>query len=196
MPVEHLVPNLFPKDLPYNQQLLEIPGSRKPGATRAFCQFWVYSGSILGYSDAKLSAVYRNAIFPELISPQLGHNALTLHEIFLSGMASGAHRPCLGWRPQISTKPLKFANKYEWLSYAQVNERRLNLGSAIEALFRSDCAGGGELPTVGVWCQNRPGARVYSAPYSSRHAQHRKRVLPVTNSILMLWHRSNPLAMS
>ena len=73
-------------------------------------------------------------------------------------MATGADRPCLGWRPRISSNPLKFANKYEWLSYAEVNERRLNLGSAIEALFRSGHAGGGELPTVGIWCQNRPGA--------------------------------------
>ena len=92
--------------------------------------------------------------------PQPGESALTILEIFLSGMATGADRPCLGWRPRISSNPLKFANKYEWMSYAEVNERRLNLGSAIEALFRSGLVGGGELPTVGIWCQNRPGASI------------------------------------
>ena len=105
-----------------------------------------------------IPAIYRNAVFPELVRPQPGESALTILEIFLSGMATGADRPCLGWRPRISSNPLKFANKYEWMSYAEVNERRLNLGSAIEALFRSGRAGGGELPTVGIWCQNRPGA--------------------------------------
>lgn len=158
MPVEQFVPKEFPKDLPYNQQLIPVPGSHKPGATRAFPNS--------GYTHRKthtpfshcIPGIYRNAIFPDLVRPQPGESALTLHELFLSGMAVGADRPCLGWRPQISTNPVKFANKYEWLSYAQVNERRLNLGSAIEALFRSGRAGGGELPTVGVWCQNRPGA--------------------------------------
>jgi long-chain acyl-CoA synthetase len=105
------------------------------------------------------------------VRPQPGESALTIHELFLSGMATGADRPCLGWRERISTNPVKFASKYEWLSYAEVNERRLNLGSAIEALFRSGRAGGGELPTVGIWCQNRPGA--FGLLHTPKHAQTR-----------------------
>ena len=116
-------------------------------------------------------AIYRNAVFPDLVRPQSGESALTIHEIFLSGMATGEDRPCLGWRQRISSNPVKYASKYEWLSYADVNERRLNLGSAIEGLFRSGRAGGGELPTVGIWCQNRPGAFNLFFFLTPRHAQ-------------------------
>lgn len=158
MPVEQITPSFFPKDFPYNQQLVQLPGSGTPGATRAFSKFGLWSRHTYTPFSRGIPAVYRNAIFPELVRPQPGESALTILEVFLSGMATGANRPCLGWRQRISSNPVKFANKYEWLSYAEVNERRLNLGSAIEALFRSGRAGGGELPTVGIWCQNRPGA--------------------------------------
>lgn len=129
----------------------------------------IYTYQTYTLCSRRILAIYRNAIFPELINPRPGQSALTLHELFLSGMARGADRPCLGWRTQISSNPVKYANKYEWLSYAQVNERRLNLGSAIEALFRSGRAGGGELPTVGIWCKNRPGA--FSLFLTPRYAQ-------------------------
>ncbi len=158
MPVEQIIPSFFPKDFPYDQQLVQLPGSGTPGATRAFSQFGLWSRHTYTSFSRRIPAIYRNAIFPELVRPQPGESALTILEVFLSGMATGAGRPCLGWRQRISSNPDKFANKYDWLSYAEVNEKRLNLGSAIEALFRSGRAGGGELPTVGIWCQNRPGA--------------------------------------
>jgi long-chain acyl-CoA synthetase len=52
---------------------------------------------------------------------------------------------------------LEFAREYVWQTYAEVAERRLNIGSAIQALFDDGVLGGGEYPTVGTWTINRPG---------------------------------------
>jgi long-chain acyl-CoA synthetase len=71
---------------------------------------------------------------------------------------------CLGHREVVSKSPLKFADKYTWQTYSEVSRRRLNLGSAVEGLFRSGKAGGGELPTVAIWCINRPGVFLMPDP--------------------------------
>jgi long-chain acyl-CoA synthetase len=105
-----------------------------------------------------LLATYRNAIWPEFPLP--GNqimNASTTYEAFETGLQARPKGICLGFRPVISTSPLKYADAYSWLTYEQVGQRRYNLGSAIEGLFRAGKAGGGELPTVGIWCINRPG---------------------------------------
>jgi long-chain acyl-CoA synthetase len=83
--------------------------------------------------------------------------ARTTHEAFETGLQARPKGICLGFRPLVSTSPLKYADAYSWLTYEQVSQRRYNLGSAIEGLFRARKAGGGELPTVGIWCINRPG---------------------------------------
>lgn len=67
-------------------------------------------------------------------------------------------KPFLGHRPCISTEPLKFANEYVWSTYAEADERRQNVGSALEKYFRDGTLGGGEYQTVGIWSQNRAGA--------------------------------------
>ena len=108
----------------------------------------------------------------------------TLPDLFDHALERSPDVPCLGHRPVISTNPLKvrvsvaapsalhsiyvsqtcfllawqFANHYEWQTYAQVDERRRNLGSALRKLYLDGVIGGGELPTVGTWSQNRPGA--------------------------------------
>lgn len=84
--------------------------------------------------------------------------ASTTHEAFETGLQARPKGICLGYRPIVSTSPTtKLADKYSWQTYEEVSQRRYNLGSAIEGLFRSGKAGGGELPTVGIWCINRPG---------------------------------------
>lgn len=62
----------------------------------------------------------------------------------------------LGHRPQVSAKPLKFADHYVWESWGSVDDRRRALGSALYSLFKKGELGGGELETVGTWAQNRP----------------------------------------
>lgn len=81
----------------------------------------------------------------------------TLPEVFDSGYALSKDLTLLGHRPLTSKSPLKFADHYIWQTYAQVDESRRNLGSAVHALFENGTVGGGELPTVGLWCPNRPG---------------------------------------
>jgi hypothetical protein len=47
--------------------------------------------------------------------------------------------------------------EYVWQTYEKVAERRLRLGSALQALFNDGTIGGGDLPTVGIWTINKPG---------------------------------------
>jgi long-chain acyl-CoA synthetase len=63
----------------------------------------------------------------------------------------------LGHRPLVSKSPLKYADHYVWQTYAEVDERRRNLGSAVHTLFENGTVGGGEYHTVGLWSPNRPG---------------------------------------
>jgi long-chain acyl-CoA synthetase len=44
-----------------------------------------------------------------------------------------------------------------WETYRQVDEHRRNIGSALHKLFSEGKVGGGDLDTVGIWSQNRPG---------------------------------------
>ena len=84
---------------------------------------------------------------------------LTLDQVFESGLKAGRERPFLGYRPIVSEKPLKFANRYEWLTWDEVDCRRKYIGTALHLLFQAGVIGGGEYETVGIWSQNRPGAR-------------------------------------
>lgn len=92
-----------------------------------------------------------------LIQLENQNHVRTLPDIFNLGLSLSRDGNFLGHRPVVSTNPLKFADHYVWQSYAQVDERRRNLGSAIHKLFSDGVLGGGELQTVGIWSQNRPG---------------------------------------
>lgn len=81
----------------------------------------------------------------------------TLPEIFEAGVAYSPDAPCLGYRPLLSTQPLKFAPYFVWETYGKIDERRRSVGSALELFWQQGRAGGGDLPTVGLWSQNRPG---------------------------------------
>lgn len=82
---------------------------------------------------------------------------VTMDKIFLAGLSRGKDREFLGHRPLISTSPVKYANKYVWETYGQVDERRRQVGSGLSHLFANGTLGGGEYRTVGIWSQNRPG---------------------------------------
>lgn len=77
-------------------------------------------------------------------------------EIFDNGLALSREKNFLGRRSVLSTKPLKYG-PYVWETYGQVDVRRRNIGSALTHLFAKGELGGGELETVGLWSQNRPG---------------------------------------
>jgi long-chain acyl-CoA synthetase len=81
----------------------------------------------------------------------------TLPDIFDSGYALSKNNTCLGHRPIISKSPPTYAHHYVWETYAEVDERRRHIGSALHTLFENGTVGGGDYPTVGLWSSNRPG---------------------------------------
>lgn len=83
----------------------------------------------------------------------------TLPQIFDSGLrTAGPEAQFLGHRPVESQNPLKFANHFVWQTWAEIDRRRRNLGSALEGLFKSGAAvGTNGLDTVGIWSANVPG---------------------------------------
>jgi long-chain acyl-CoA synthetase len=81
----------------------------------------------------------------------------TLTEVFDSGYEVSKNSTFLGHRPVVSKNPLTYAHHYVWQTYAEVDERRCHIGSAIHTLFENGTVGGGEYPTVGLWSSNRPG---------------------------------------
>lgn len=125
---------LYPENFDYKRQGIELPGTKRPGQT----------------------GIYRNAAWPELLNFKSEHSRSSLYEVFQSGLQRCPNEPCLGHRPIISINPLKFAPYYSWETYAQVDERKRNLGSALQLLWQEGRAGGGDLPTIGLWSQNRP----------------------------------------
>jgi long-chain acyl-CoA synthetase len=80
----------------------------------------------------------------------------TLPEVFDSGYALSKNSTFLGHRPIVSKSPTTYAHHYVWQTYAEVDERRRHVGSALHTLFEDGTVGGGEYPTVGLWSPNRP----------------------------------------
>ncbi|KAJ6547071.1 hypothetical protein B0H19DRAFT_955000 [Mycena capillaripes] len=122
----------FPAQIPYDKQGVPVPGTKRPGQT----------------------AHYINGMWG-LLDPAK-YSIQTLPDIFLSGLGKARDKPFLGHRPVLSKQPLKLANHYEWQTYAQVDVRRRNIGSALVHLFKTGVLGGGNLETVGLWSINRP----------------------------------------
>jgi long-chain acyl-CoA synthetase len=85
--------------------------------------------------------------------------------IFRLGLSRGADRRFLGHRPVVSTNPLKFADHYEWITYAEGDARMRAIGGRLQSLFASGALKSDGLETVGIWSQNRPGTRFISCHY-------------------------------
>lgn len=101
-----------------------------------------------------------HASFPGLwglLDENTPNRLLTLDQVFDDGLKVGRGRQFLGYRPVVSTDPLKFADRYEWLTWDEVDNRRKYIGSALHSLFQKGEVGGGEYETVGIWAANRPG---------------------------------------
>ncbi|KAF9453282.1 long-chain-fatty-acid-CoA ligase [Macrolepiota fuliginosa MF-IS2] len=123
----------WPDVIPFDRQSVPVPGTKRPGQT----------------------AHYRNGIWG-LLDENIPNRLLTLDQVFEDGLSVGRERQMLGYRPVISTNPLKFANRYEWLTWGEVDDRRKYVGSALHSMFRRGEVGGGEYETVGIWSANRP----------------------------------------
>ncbi|KAF5373058.1 hypothetical protein D9758_001668 [Tetrapyrgos nigripes] len=111
-----------PSNPPFHKQSVEVPGTRKPGQT--------------GH--------YRNAVWG-LLTSQTPGAIVTLDRIFEIGFKAGKDTDFLGHRPLISTNPVKFANRYVWQTWGQVDERRRFIGSALSLMFSTGELGGESL---------------------------------------------------
>ncbi|KXN90530.1 Long chain acyl-CoA synthetase 6, peroxisomal [Leucoagaricus sp. SymC.cos] len=123
----------WPTVVPFDKQGVPVPGTKRPGQT----------------------AHYRNGIWG-LLDKNSTNGLWTLDQIFDDGLKIGRERPFLGYRPLVSTDPPKFADRYEWLTWGEVDNRRRYIGSALHSLFQKGEVGGGDYETVGIWSVNRP----------------------------------------
>lgn len=123
----------YPSVIPYDKQSVAVPGTKRPGQT----------------------AHYQNGIWG-LIGVHTPNALTTVDEIFECGVRKGKDRLFLGYRPTLSTVPLKYANHFVWQSYGDVDIRRRHIGSALTSMFSEGKLGGGEYGTVGIWSVNRP----------------------------------------
>ncbi|EJT98400.1 long-chain-fatty-acid-CoA ligase [Dacryopinax primogenitus] len=135
---------LFPWPLPvdYSKQSFEVPGTRRPGQT--------------GH--------YRNSAHPDLITTSLpGVPYTTIPEILDYARAHYpddyrlfGHLPVL--QPATHDTPSIYASAYSWITYAEGNALRQQLGAGVDRLYEEGLLGSNPegLQTVGIWSINRP----------------------------------------
>ncbi|PFH62007.1 hypothetical protein XA68_15549 [Ophiocordyceps unilateralis] len=112
---------------------LPIPGSERPGRT----------------------AVYRHLHFRDRpLVTTLDPTIRSVHDGFEVSVQQRANKPCMGirkWLPESRT----WADRFEWVTYAQVAQRRKNFGAGlVEAVEGAGCRQ--SKYGVGIWSLNRP----------------------------------------
>ncbi len=153
MAIHRVVP--IPDNVDYERQAFQVPGTKRPGQTGM---------SLFRFFSSGLAILKMKNIFHQLIIRMVCHLPrfplvfVVLHFIFIVATFGYVDFDTPG---SLTTLPEVFdaiyARHYVWQTYAQVDERRRHIGSAIHSLFENGTVGGGELPTVGLWSPNRPG---------------------------------------
>ncbi|KAI9170968.1 Long chain acyl-CoA synthetase [Paramyrothecium foliicola] len=118
-----------PAGSPYG---VPIPGSERPGRTAIYRHH--------RFRDSELMTT----VDPEVHS---------YHDLFESAAKKWPNKPCLGartWNPATRSHH----ERYDWLTYAQVRERKNNFGAGIVELHRA-INYPKETYGVGIWSQNR-----------------------------------------
>ncbi|KUI57720.1 Long chain acyl-CoA synthetase 7, peroxisomal [Cytospora mali] len=114
-----------------------------------------YSLPIPGSERENRSPVYRNWAFRDSpLLDRLEPSCSTYHELFENAWQDRPTKRMLGrrpWNPVTKT----WEPRYEWITYAEVAERRKNLGAGVAELHHRI---GVTAPNygVGIWAQNRP----------------------------------------
>lgn len=113
-----------------------------------------YGLPIPGSERANRTAVYRHwAVRDEPLLTTFDPQLQTTHDLFERSAQKYPNSRCLGtrhWNPTTQA----WEDKYDWLSYAQVNERRKNFGAGVVEIHRRiDYTA--EQFGVGLWSQNR-----------------------------------------
>ncbi len=101
------------------------------------------------------TAAYRHWRFRDTpLLETLESDVHTLHDAFEVSLKNVPKKNFLGWRPWNATTKT-YEDKYVWMTYAEVAERRKNLGAGLVELHKQ--AGiTADKYAVGIWCQNRP----------------------------------------
>ena len=121
-----------------------MPGTRKEGQTG------VYRNTIFNHGTELLS-IYSNPNYPK-----------TAYECFEHGLKVKPNAKCLGKRPWSSTLG-DYEPRYTWETYAEIAERRTNVGAGLMHLAENDLALSPVTGwTVGIWALNRPEWQVVS----------------------------------
>ncbi|KAF9973241.1 hypothetical protein BGZ73_003515 [Actinomortierella ambigua] len=125
----------------YNNQAVEMPGTRRPGQTG------IYRRS--GYESRLLEI------------PKRMPNARTVYDAFQHGLSINPDADCLGERKY--DPDTRSFGEYEWQSYATVNARLTRFGSGLAHLYEEGFSGSDAAAplqqlgqwTVGIWGPNR-----------------------------------------
>lgn len=114
-----------------------------------------YSLPIPGSERENRTAVYRNWAFRDgPLLDRLEASCSTFHELFEKAWQDRPNKRMLGrrpWNPATKT----WEPRYEWMTYAEVAERRKNMGAGIAELHQRVGITAHNYG-VGIWSQNRP----------------------------------------
>ncbi|KAL2117050.1 hypothetical protein VTJ04DRAFT_9218 [Mycothermus thermophilus] len=120
-----------PPGVPY---AVPIPGTERPNRTPIYRHWRMQNGPLL-----------------ETFDP--AHK--TVHDLMEYAIEKYSRNRCLGWRPW-NPVTKSFEPRYVWMTYAEVAERRKNLGAGIVELHKEVGVDENAKYGVGLWSQNRP----------------------------------------
>lgn len=114
-----------------------------------------YALPIPGSERDNRTPVYRNYAFRDgPLLERLEAHTMTVHDLFEEAWQVRPNKRMLGWRPwNAATKT--WEPKYVWMTFAEVAERRKNLGAGIVELHKQVGVTADKYG-VGIWAQNRP----------------------------------------
>lgn len=139
-----------------------------------------YSLPVPGSERENRTPVYRNWAFRDgPLLERLEPHCLTFHDLFEEAWQARPTKRMLGHRPWNPTTKT-WEPKYEWQTYAEVAERRKNLGAGIAELHHR-IGVTAQSYGVGIWSQNRPEWQITGQ--SGRTASHVLDICPIRPNI-------------
>lgn len=118
---------------PGSPYAVPLPGTERPGRTPIYRHWRFRDGPLLATFDPSVQ---------------------TFHDIFEQTVKRKPNANCLGWRPW-NAATRTWEDKYVWISYSEVAERRKNFGAGIAELHHRVGITEGKYG-VALWAQNRP----------------------------------------
>lgn len=109
-----------------------IPGSERPGRTAVYRHHKIGDGALL------------TTFYPEIQS---------VNDLFEASVKKRPNKRCLGTR-HWNAATQSWQDQYEWETYAEVAERRKNLGAGIVEIHKA-IGHNADKYGVGLWSQNR-----------------------------------------